>query len=685
MTNLHLQKVRNFGFKTTLLTAMITLAACGGGGSDGYYGGGVTPETPPSGEGTPDPSTGNSSAIVLAQFDILDPDTQKSISSVGVNGAIAKVKITTNDKIPVTNALVKFGGAAEFTFGNSSASVLTDKDGNAQLFFKPNSSQISGAYTVSIDASYNNLSVQGSKYINIAATNIDLSGLILGDKQLDSSGQTSVSLKVIDSNTKNGINGVPVSFTADCGQINPSTYTSANQGDVITTYKSISTDGTLCSGIVNIVATTNSGSSIISKKDTLTITAPTATSIVFPDGQDTIIGIVGSGSVGQAVLNFVAYSNSTPLPGKEIEFSLVKSPLGLSLGQKGKTIWTVKTDENGNAPITVYPGTTPGPVEIKATVKDNTSIFALSKNITVATARPSQNNISLSMSTNSVEGWGIDGTTASVTMRVADQFGNAVPDGTILNFTAEGGQIGNSCSTKQVDKISLCSVTFASQDFRPRNGRITILGVVEGEKAYIDNNKNNTFDAGDVLVRNIGDTYRDDDENVAYTVGELIYPLRTGEKGTCGQTNNATEPNINNTCTQNLDAPLRRQSIIMLAGSRPSFENVVFNTSLLSFDLYSIGARNNAGEYNLPMPGGTILSTEIKDNTENDLTCKIVIEGGDTKIPAVLDTKFGLVNGDIRRVNTKHFYRFSGCANGDTIAVITTTPSGFAQKTTWGF
>ena len=684
MTNLYLQKAKDIGLKTTLLAAMISLASCGGGGSDGYYGG-TNPENPTTGEGTSDPSTGNVSGLVLAQFDILDPDTQKPISSIGVNGAIAKVKVTNNDKTPVTNALVKFGGAAEFTFGNSSASVLTDKDGNAQLFFKPNSSQVSGAYTVSVDASYNNLSVKGSKYINIAATNIELSDLTLGDKKLDSSGQTSISLKVIDLNTKTGINGVPVSFTSDCGQINPNTYTSANQGDVIATYKSINTDGTLCSGVVNISASTNSGSSIISKKDTLTITAPTATSIVFPEGQNTIIGIAGSGSVGQAVLNFVAYSNSTPLPGKEIEFSLVKSPLGLSLGQKGKTIWTVKTDENGNAPITVYPGTTPGPVEIKATVKDNTSIFALSKNITVATARPSQNNISLSLSTNSVEGWGIDGTTASITMRVADQFGNAVPDGTILNFTAEGGQIGNSCSTKQVDKISLCSVTFASQDFRPRNGRITILGVVEGEKAYIDNNKNNTFDSGDVLVRNIGDTYRDDDENAAYTVGELIYPLRTGETGACGSTNSAIEPNINNTCTQNLDGPLRRQSIIMLAGSRPSFENVIFNTSSLSFDLYSIGATNNAGQYNVPMPGGTVLSTEIKDNTDNFMTCKIIAEIGDTKIPSLLDAKFGLVNGDVRRVNTKHGYRFTDCARGDTIAVITTTPSGFAQKTTWIF
>jgi hypothetical protein len=671
------------GLKATLLASMIALAACGGGSGDGYYGGGSS-GNPDSNDDT-DSGTDDLSTLKLTELDIYDPDTGEAISSVAVNGAIAKVKVTTNAGKPIPNALIKFSGAQEFVFGNSSASVLTDDTGAAQLFFKPSSTQVSGAYTISAEASYNGINTTRSKYINIAATNIDLSSLQLGDNVLGSSGQTSVSLKVTDATTKNGINGVPVSFTADCGQINPNIYTSANQGDVLATYKGVNSDGTLCSGNVNIIASTNSGSSIINKRISLTIAAPSATAIMFPEGQNTIIGIEGSGSVSQAVLNFTVYSNSTPLPGKEIEFSLVKSPLGLTIGQKGQTSWTVKTDEDGNAPITIYPGSTPGPVEIRATVKDNPAIFALSKNITVATARPSQNNISLSMSTNSVEGWNIDGTPSIVTMRVADKFGNAVPDGTIVNFTSEGGQIGNSCTTQQVNKIALCNVTFSSQDFRPRNGRVTVLGVVEGEKAYIDNNKNNAFDEGDTLSRNIGDTYRDDDENTSYTVGELIYPLRTGETNSCGTTTASSEPNISNTCSIILDAPLRRQAIIMLAGSRPSFENVVFNTSVLAFDLYSIGATNNAGQYNLPMPGGTALTTEIKDNTDNGRGCKLASESGDAKIPAVLNTKFGLVNGDIQRVSTRHAYYFSECAAGDTVAVITATPSGMTVKTGWTF
>lgn len=677
-------------FKATVLAAAVALAGCGGNSSSGIQNipappATNTPGTPNNPGNTPIDTSVPITTLTVAQLDISDPTSGAAISSVGVNGAIAKVKVTTADGVAVPGALVKFSGDQELMFGNSSASVLTDNTGMAQLFFKPSSTQISGAYTLSVEAGRDGLTANKNKYITIAATNIVLSDLALGDSSLGSAGQTSLTLKVTDSATNTGVNGVPVSFTADCGQINPTIYTSANQGDVLTTYKAINADGTLCSGTVNLSASANSGSSQISKKTTLTIAAPQATAITFPEGQNTTIGIQGSGSVSQAVVNFVVYSNSTPLPGKEIEFSLVKSPLGLTIGQKGQTTWTVKTDENGNAPITIFPGTTPGPVEIRATVKDNPSIFALSNNITVATARPSQNNISLSVSANSIEGWNIDGSTASVTMRVADRFGNAVPDGTVVNFTAEGGQISNSCTTVQTDKIALCSVTFSSQDFRPRNGRITVLGVIEGEKAYVDNNRNNAFDAGDTLARNIGDTYRDDDENSVYTTGELIYPQRTQATGACGTLMAATEPNMPATCNTELDAPLRRQTVLMLAGSKPSFDNVVLNTQQLSFDLYSIGATNNSGQYNIPMPSGTTVEAAVKDNTENQLSCEMTAEAGDAKIPDVLNTRFGLVGGDVQRVSTHHAYYFTKCAAGDAVTVTTTTPKGIITKTTWFF
>lgn len=667
-------------FKASLLASMIALAACGGGGSDGFYGSASSGNSGTGGGTNTDVTT--NSAVNITSLEINDSDTGNGIPSIGVNGAIAKVKVTNANGTPISDALVKFTGSEELVFGNASSSVLTDETGTAQLFFKPVSTQISGAYNITAEATYNGASITRNKYINVAATNIDLSALQLGDSILQSSGQTSVSLKVTDTTTKSGINGVPVSFSADCGQVNPNTYTSANQGDVVVTYKAVNIDGTLCSGTASINASTSNGFSNVSNRASIAIAAPSATAIVFPEGQDTIIGIEGSGSVSQALVSFKLYSNSTPLPGQEVEFSLVKSPFGLTIGQKGQSTWTVKTDENGDAPITIFPGTTPGPVEIKATIKDNPAIFALSKNITVATARPSQNNLSLSLSINSVEGWNTDGRTANVTMRVADKFGNAVPNGTILNFTAEGGQIGNSCSTQQVDKISLCSVTFSSQDFRPRNGRITILGIAEGEKLYMDNNKNNTFDSGDTLTRNIGDAYRDDNEDTAYDPGEFIYPLRTRETGECGSAL-ALEPNIPQSCNNGLDAPLRRQTVIMLASSDPFFDNVTANTSVLAFDLYSFGATNNMSQPNLPMPSDTTVTAEINDNTENNISCKIIAESGYAKIPAVLDSKFGTVNGDVQRVSTRHTYGFSGCVPGDSVSITTTTPSGVSVKNSW--
>lgn len=50
---------------------------------------------------------------------------------------------------------------------------------------------------------------------------------------------------------------------------------------------------------------------------------------------------------------------------------------------------------------------------------------------------------------------------------VTNANGQPVPDGTVVNFTTEGGSIPGSCVTQD----GVCSVTFTAQDPRPANGR----------------------------------------------------------------------------------------------------------------------------------------------------------------------------------------------------------------------
>ena len=54
---------------------------------------------------------------------------------------------------------------------------------------------------------------------------------------------------------------------------------------------------------------------------------------------------------------------------------------------------------------------------------------------------PSQLNFSVSQATINIEGYKIQGTPNTYTVIASDRLGNPVPDGTAINFIAEGGQI----------------------------------------------------------------------------------------------------------------------------------------------------------------------------------------------------------------------------------------------------
>ena len=106
MTNLHLQKAKNFSLKTTLLAAMISLAGCGGGGSDGYYGG-TTPENPTTGGSPETPAINGVNISAIELIDVNNAATQV----VTASGANAKVKVTDALGKGISGALVTFSGS----------------------------------------------------------------------------------------------------------------------------------------------------------------------------------------------------------------------------------------------------------------------------------------------------------------------------------------------------------------------------------------------------------------------------------------------------------------------------------------------------------------------------------------------------------------------------------------------
>ena len=696
-------------FQLTFLTCALALAGCGGGDgvdslppvSGGDNGSNPSDPSNPGGDGSELPV----GELKISESKLVDIDGNP-ISSVSLEGAYYEIKVTNSSGQPAANAKVTFAIDAEgiALSQTTSGATLTDSNGMARIFLKPTAPQVSGAYTITANASNDSNTAIANVNFLVQATTVSLSALNVTNSQLVAGGQTAVSMIASDT-AGNPISGILVNLNANCGQL-PIQVTSNENGVVEFVYKAINTDNTLCSGNVRISA--NSGSS--TQTANLTIQAPEATSIVYTSN-DLTLGIQNSGSSATGEAEFTIYSNKTPLANAEVILSLEKSPLGLSFVQLGnRADQTLRTDANGRVSVNIYPGSTPGPVEIKATLASDSRINALSKGISIASSRVTQDGLSLSFGTNALD-WSLDGDETPVTARLVDRNGNKVPDGTVVNFTAEGGKVfPSSCTTSD----GTCEVTFSTQNPRPGDGRVSLLAVVEGEKAYIDQNENNAWDKGiDILVHNIGDTFRDDNENGTFEIGEFTYPLTTQANGNCENNiaqfiqlkfptfdqirkdrfeqnyiNNFVSPNKPMTCNSELDAVVRYEGIQLLTnGDNPEFtlldkNNVRLQDQEVSADSSRVYTRiNSGGFYNLnPMPSGTTISGSVTDKTDgpDSGSCKVEMIGGPAKVPGIVST--GNPGDNTGTINT---FALDGCEAGDFFKISVTSPKGTTTTATY--
>lgn len=696
-------------FQLTALTLSLALAGCGGGDgtdtiapefdSSGTVGGGTDGGTD---GGTEEPV----GALNISSSQLVDVD-DNPITSIGLEGAYYEVTVTDDNGQPLANAKVTFSIDAPGVdlSQTTSGSTLTNSDGEARIFLKPNAPEVSGAYVITANVSNNDNTAINNLTFAVQATNVNLSGLTAVDSQLSAGGQTSISLTATDT-SGNAISGVLVNLSAKCGQL-PEQVTSDENGMINFVYKAINVDNTLCSGAVRISASTGG----VTQSASVSIQAPEATSIVYT-ANDLTLGIQGSGSSATGAVEFTVFSDKTPLADAEVILSLENPPPGLTFGKLGNNQQVrVITDENGQVSVNIYPGTSPGPVEIRATLASDARINALSKGISIASSRVTQDGISLSFGKNVLD-WSLDGDSTPVVVRLVDRNGNAVPIKTVVNFTAEGGKVSPaSCKTNEEGE---CDVTFSTQNPRPGDGRVSLLAVAEGEKAYIDQNENNAWDQGvDTLVHNIGGTFRDDNENGTFEVGEFTYPLTTQANKACEnnvrqfiqlkfpssseQVKEAFEsnfidkfvsPNKPMSCNTELDAIVRYERIQLLSdGNNPTFTllnniNIPLQSQVVTEGSTRVNIRiNSGGFYELnPMPSGTIISGSVVDKTsgEGSGSCEIDLIGGEDKVPDLVAT--GAPGENTGTINT---YALNQCEAGDYFKISVTSPRNNTSTLTY--
>jgi hypothetical protein len=230
--------------------------------------------------------------------------------------------------------------------------------------------------------------------------------------------------------------------------------------------------------------------------------------------------------------------SGNPVAGQEVTFELSRTTGGLALADAVAT-----TDANGQVAATVISGTVATPVRVIATTERSPTdltdnpITVVSDSLSVSSGIATQARFSLGADIlNPASAAEVGGIAVRLTATAYDRFGNAVPDGTAINFTSECGGIINpenggprgACETVNGN----CQLEWRSQpgaDTICTANRVTIMAHALGEEAFIDGNADGYFTVGETFTDN-SEAFRNDNESsdidgLTYDAGELFIDL----------------------------------------------------------------------------------------------------------------------------------------------------------------
>jgi hypothetical protein len=481
------------------LIALLSVAACGGGGgnkgdstfgSGGSAGGGGTPTAP---------------KLAL----IVNPATV-TVASPGTVTAT----ITTAAGAGIPGQVVQFssqGGLGKF----STSSALTDGGGVATVTVTPASTTTTGADTVVANATVSGVSLTASAGFQLTATNVTIASFTsdIGAASLVPYGTATLTVVLSVGASGNPTNVVVSSscVTRGLATLTPAS-TTTSTGIANFTFRDNGCGADLKDTLQASVTGTAARSDLV-----LNLAAPTVASIEFVSSTPETIYLRGSGFVENSSVTFrVVDAGGNGVRGQNVLLEPTTLAGGLKvddLGTPANFPITKVTDSNGNVVVRVNSGTVPTPVRIRARMTiAGVEVSTVSSTLAIAVGLPSQMNFSLSQGSLNIEGYNVDGTVNTYTIIASDRLGNPVPDGTAINFVAEGGQVQAIRFTATTGGLSRAVANFQTSSPRPTDGRVTILAYALGEKSFIDGNGNNVFDdapAPAELYQDLGDPFLD--------------------------------------------------------------------------------------------------------------------------------------------------------------------------------
>lgn len=610
---------------------VVCLVGCGGGGGSGIV-----------------VSSGNSSVkSAVITLNLVDADNVLTTYVDASQAVLAKATVRDANGKLVEGLKVTFSSENNLIKLSPAPDVLTI-NGVATVQVSAASLSAVGAGTISASAVFGGVNLLATKDFQLSSANLSLTDLNVGSASLAAYDNRQVSVVAKINGVAATSTPVVVTFSASCGEVSPALITTDANGRASTTYTASEAQ---CAG-TNVFITANSAGLASPVSSAISVAPITATNIQFVDARPAVIYLLSSGAATQSQVRFkVVDSVGNPIQHKSVRLELINSVagVGLSLDTLGNVDPVTKfTGSDGVVGVAVFSGNVPTSMKVQASLLPPDSLVqTTSSQLVVASGRPVQKSASLSLEKFSIEGWSIDGVTTSVTLSVADRQGNPVPQGTEVNFVAESGvMIPPTCV---IQEASQCSSTHRSSGTRPLDGRVSILAYVPGEEDFTDFNFNNSYDAGEPFV-DLGNAFRDDNEDGRYTAGEFSV-LRAGGLPCSVESVNGRS----NSC-DGIWGPIevRQQVVVVYASSRAYFDDIVVGAARVRVRIKDVNGNS--------MPAGSSLSAE----SISFGVCTIM-----SAAPDVIANRYGPQDIDME---------LDGCNSGDRIRVLVRTPSGFESS-----
>lgn len=488
-------------------TRSSALPGCGGGGS-------VT-----------SPGTTTSGSLALEMVNASGAATSNLMPDAP---ATVKVVLKDSRSAAVANAVVSFQTSDNTAvFSPASGTAMTDANGAASIMLA--AGKQAGAFTLTASATVGTATLKSTKTYTVSFPNLTLSELAISPATLPAGANASVTVSVLNGSTPY-TPALSVAFSSPCiaaGKASIGTPVVTQNGTAVASYtdKGCSTTDTLTATVVVPNAT-------LTRSGTITVLPAVAGSIKFLSADPSNIALKGTGGAGRPEHSTVKFQvfdkNGSPVAGKLVNFLFGDSNATTTTGGLALSPASATTSADGTVSTSVSGGTIPTSVRVVATVDGSSpALTTVTSQLVVSSGVAEQAHVTIGLTTGNCEGWNINQVCGKVEVLVGDHFSNQVPDGTVVNFTSEGGIVEDSCTTQR----GACWVNLYAANPRPANGKLTVMAYLIGEETFTDSNGNNVYDPGEPFSDLKPDIFRDDDENGSWSSGEPC--ISTKPSATC--------------------------------------------------------------------------------------------------------------------------------------------------------